>query len=157
MLEEAILAFDGCALLVSHDRYFLNRLATHMIVFEGNGQVYVSPGNYDDYLRFSRERDRQTPDTRRAPERTQSPAPAAAAGPKRLSYMEKRELEGMEQAIESAEAEIARLEEHINRPDFYQRDRSEVQRVLDALEAARERADALYARWEVLEARAAIR
>src|SRR5690606_23824314 len=52
ILEEAVDAWEGCALIVSHDRYFLNRLCTHMIVFEGDGKVVQLAGNYDDYLLY---------------------------------------------------------------------------------------------------------
>ena len=48
-LEEALLDFPGCALITSHDRWFLDRLATHILAFEGNSQVVWFEGNYDDY------------------------------------------------------------------------------------------------------------
>jgi ATP-binding cassette ChvD family protein len=54
MLEEAILAFPGCALVVSHDRFFLNRICTHLLVFEGNGVVRWFTGNYEEYEEFRR-------------------------------------------------------------------------------------------------------
>ena len=54
MLEEAILAFPGCALVVSHDRFFLNRICTHLLVFEGNGAVRWFTGNYEEYEEFRR-------------------------------------------------------------------------------------------------------
>lgn len=48
-LEEALLAFPGCAVVISHDRWFLNRIATHIIAFEGDSNVIWFEGNYDDY------------------------------------------------------------------------------------------------------------
>ncbi len=48
-LEEALLAFGGCAVVISHDRWFLNRVATHILAFEGDGHVFFYPGNYDEY------------------------------------------------------------------------------------------------------------
>jgi ATPase subunit of ABC transporter with duplicated ATPase domains len=48
-LEEAILAFPGCALVISHDRWFLDRVATHIIAFEGNSEVVFHEGNFTDY------------------------------------------------------------------------------------------------------------
>lgn len=50
MLEEAILEFNGCVLVISHDRFFLNRICTHLMVFEGEGKVHWFQGNFDDYL-----------------------------------------------------------------------------------------------------------
>ncbi|MCA8908733.1 MAG: energy-dependent translational throttle protein EttA, partial [Rhodospirillaceae bacterium] len=48
-LEEALLAFPGCAVVISHDRYFLDRIATHILAFEGDSQVVWFEGNYEDY------------------------------------------------------------------------------------------------------------
>ena len=48
-LEEAILAFPGCVLVISHDRWFLDRIATHILAFEGNSEVVFHEGNYSDY------------------------------------------------------------------------------------------------------------
>jgi ATP-binding cassette ChvD family protein len=55
-LEEAVANFAGCAVVVSHDRWFLDRLATHILAFEGDGYVHFSEGNFDDYERKRRER-----------------------------------------------------------------------------------------------------
>ena len=52
MLEEAILDFKGCVLVISHDRFFLNRICTHLLVFEGEGKVHWFEGNFDDYLEW---------------------------------------------------------------------------------------------------------
>ncbi len=48
-LEDALLAFPGCAIVISHDRFFLDRIATHILAFEGNSQVVWFEGNYQDY------------------------------------------------------------------------------------------------------------
>ena len=48
-LEDALLAFAGCAVIISHDRWFLNRVATHMLAFEGDSKVVWFEGNYEDY------------------------------------------------------------------------------------------------------------
>ncbi len=49
LLEEAIMAFSGCAMIISHDRFFLNRVCTHLLVFEGEGMVRWFEGNYQEY------------------------------------------------------------------------------------------------------------
>jgi ATPase subunit of ABC transporter with duplicated ATPase domains len=48
-LEDALLAFPGCAVVISHDRWFLDRVATHVLAFEGDSQVFWYPGNFSDY------------------------------------------------------------------------------------------------------------
>jgi ATP-binding cassette subfamily F protein uup len=162
VLEEAILAFDGCALLVSHDRYFLNRLCTHLIVFEGNGKVYCSAGNYDDYLAYRLRREEAQKDAATAGRADAAkPGPKAAAangnGSKPLSYQEKKDLAGMHDAIEAAEAEVARLEEELSAPGFYAQPHGTVRAITTALEEAKATAKTLYARWEELEERAAVK
>jgi len=49
-LEEALLSFPGCAVVISHDRWFLDRIATHILAYEGESQLYFMEGNYADYL-----------------------------------------------------------------------------------------------------------
>jgi ATPase subunit of ABC transporter with duplicated ATPase domains len=55
-LEEALLAFPGCAVVISHDRWFLDRIATHILAFEGNSEVVWYEGNYEDYERDRKQR-----------------------------------------------------------------------------------------------------
>ncbi len=160
VLEEAILAFEGCALLVSHDRYFLNRLCTHLIVFEGNGKVYSSAGNYDDYLAYRQRREEDMKNAANAsrPVATSSTAKTATAssgnGAKALSYHEKKELAGMHDAIEAADAKVAKLEAEIAAPNFYTQPHEAVRAKLAELDGAKATAVALYGRWQELEARA---
>jgi ABC transport system ATP-binding/permease protein len=152
VLEEAVLAFDGCVLLVTHDRYFLNRVATHLIVFEEAGCVVQVAGNYDDYLIFKEyqaEEERRS----RALQAPASPDSRRQTGqPRRLTWKEQRELEGMERAIGEAEEIAASLELTMGTPDFYRQSADQVQAVLREHEAAKALADTLYARWAELEA-----
>ncbi len=157
ILEETVDAWEGCALIVSHDRYFLNRLCTHMIVFEGDGKVVQLAGNYDDYLLY-REKVKAESAPAPAPARSTPPAPARPAGeerPRRLTWHEKKELESMESQILEAESELESLEGQMADPAFYQQDYKRVHEVLEAVEAARDRVAKLYERWAELDALAA--
>lgn len=151
VLEEAILNFDGASIIVSHDRYFLNRLCTHMIVFDESGELYFSAGNYDDYLRYVKE-------TRSDSEKSSSPKiPAQSSASvntskKKLSYLEKKELENMGETIHTSEAEVARIQQRMTEEGFYENDYAEVQKTLDALKDAESKVASIYARWEKLEA-----
>jgi ABC transport system ATP-binding/permease protein len=107
VIEEAILAFDGCAILVSHDRYFLNRLSTHILSFEGNGEVLFLAGNYDDYQRYTRETAQAAAEPTNG--RAAAPAPRREANPDRLTYQEKQELKSIEATIESVGASCDRI------------------------------------------------
>jgi ATP-binding cassette subfamily F protein uup len=110
-LEEFLLAFKGCLIIVSHDRYFLNKLTDHLFVFEGEGKIRDHYGSYSDY-RFQREAGKK------ALSKTDEAgvkAKKASSGPKtKRSYREQQEYEGLETKIEDLESEKAVLEEEIN-------------------------------------------
>jgi ATP-binding cassette subfamily F protein uup len=156
LLEEALVHFDGSALVVSHDRFFLDRICDQIVAFEEDG-VHVQPGNYSYYAerknaRTARERDalgvvRAAKDDR--------PVAAAAAATqrrpiKKLSFKEQRELDSMEAAIVAAEARVADLEKTLNDPQFYATRAAEASEYVARLEAARAEVTRLYARWEEL-------
>ncbi len=148
LLEEALLLFTGTILTVSHDRYFLNRICTHILAFEGDGKTFYDAGNYDDYL-AKRARRMAAPAAVEAPK----PVTAGKAGKvRKLSYKETKELEGMEPEIAKAEGEIARLEALFAAPDFHEKHGDEWAALDAQLKAARRRVPVLYARWEELEA-----
>ncbi|MFO7976857.1 MAG: ABC-F family ATP-binding cassette domain-containing protein, partial [Candidatus Hydrogenedentota bacterium] len=118
VLEEMVLSFQGCGLVVSHDRYFLNRICTHIVAFEEDANLVTVAGNYDDYLRYCKNKARAVePQTstrgRNNQESTQKESP------RRLTWREKRELETIEDNIVTAEREAARLQAEINAPAFY--------------------------------------
>jgi ATPase subunit of ABC transporter with duplicated ATPase domains len=150
VLEEAVGAFDGCAIVVSHDRYFLNRLCTHMLVFEGDGAIVTITGDYDDYLVYVKQRADSVVVSSERATRPRMPCPADEKG-RRLSWREKKELEGIEDAIHGAEAEVAELEALIQKAGFYEAGHESVQSTLAALDAARGRVERLYTRWSELE------
>lgn len=144
ILEEALSNFDGTVLVVSHDRYFLDRVCDQIIAFEEAG-VHVQVGNYSYYLEKRREREAQVRSWN-TPAKT---AAAKAAGkPRKLSFKETRELETIEETILDAEAKAVELDSKLNDPALYM----EAEALQVELEAARENITRLYARWEELEA-----
>jgi len=149
LLEEALAAFAGCVIVVSHDRYFLNRVCTSILAFEGDGVVNHWVGNYDYYVEKRAEQDAHAA----AFERPRAPVRKAVAPsqPRKLSWKEGRELETIEQTILAAEAEVARLESLFAKPDFYAAHGHEAQALTAQLDAARAEVPRLYARWEALE------
>jgi ATP-binding cassette subfamily F protein uup len=158
VLEEALIAFPGVVCVVSHDRYFLNRVCTDILAFEGDGQIRHSVGDYDYYLEKKRRADEVAAQRSAAILATNKTATArnapAAKGPKprKLSFKEARELEGMETQIHAGEAEIARIEGLFAQPDFFRKHAAQANQLTDELDAAKERVSKLYARWEELEA-----
>ena len=158
VLEEALLDFPGCVLLVSHDRYFLDRVCDRIISFEGDGQVHVNEGNYSYYLEKNKDRlNAQRSAARLAAQNPGAASPHASAGaaqpkakPRKLSWKEERELEGMEATILTAEEALADFESKLNDPDFHLHSAHQVSETASGMEAQRVRIEQLYARWEAL-------
>jgi ATP-binding cassette subfamily F protein uup len=148
VLEEALAGFGGSVLAVSHDRYFLNRICTGILAFEGDGRVRYCPGSYDYYLEM---REREAAAAPEAAMKAAVPSPAPTAKPRKLKWKEERELEAMEQMILTAETEAARIEALLAEPDFYEKQRGEWETQHGNLETARKRVAELYARWAELE------
>ncbi len=149
VLEEALIAFPGVVLVVSHDRYFLNRVCTDILAFEGQEQIAHSVGNYDYYLE---KRARQTEVPATPHKRTSESPKTPTTKPRKLTWKETKELEGIETRITEAEAEIARIEGLFASPDFHRTHGPQTNELKDELAAAKAAVGQLYARWEELEA-----
>ncbi|WP_224369811.1 ABC-F family ATP-binding cassette domain-containing protein [Hyalangium versicolor] len=157
VLEGLLLSFTGSVLLVTHDRYFLDKVATSIVAFEGEGRVVRYEGNYAMYRRLKdqAEATRAAEAAPTAPKK-ESPAPAPsepakpARKPGKLSYKEQRELDGMEAAIEAAETRKAELEAKLADPAVYS-SASKVPEIQRELEAASSEVDRLYTRWQELQ------
>ena len=117
ILEEYLQAFRGCVIVVSHDRYFVDKVADHLLVFCGGGEIRDFAGTYSEYVAWKREYEaarraeaaQARPKTQAA--KTQAAkTQAAEAVPRKLSFNEKRELEALETEIPALEAEKAALE-----------------------------------------------
>jgi len=147
MLEEALVDFAGSALVVSHDRYFLDRVCDQIVAFEDGG-IFVQPGNYSYYLEKRKEREKDE----RGEFNLAAPAAekAAPVRKRKLSYKEQRELEGMEDAILAAEARVEELQKLLDDPGFYVSRAAEAPALIKELEGMREKVAALYARWAEL-------
>lgn len=118
VLEEYLEEFNGCAIVVSHDRYFLDRTVDKIFAIEANGIIKQYPGNYSIYLDYKKlEAERQaeaekaaTPAPAPTPTPTPTPSNRNSDRPRRLSYKEKRELERLEGEIPALEAQKLELE-----------------------------------------------
>lgn len=152
ILEEALIAFPGVVLVVSHDRYFLNRVCTSILAFEGGGALSYSEGNYDYYL----EKKARLSAPPAAAEPRPAPAKAAPAQktgrPRKLSFNEARELETIEPAILETETEIAQLEALFLDGDFHRKHGHRTTEIQAEIAAQKEKLTELYNRWQQLEA-----
>lgn len=117
VLEEYLSAFGGCLIIVSHDRFFMDKLVDHLFIFEGDGAVYDFPGNYSDYRASQKQQEIEAKRTeaRDKPKTTATEAkPVADGDKKKLTFKEKKELEQLETDMEALEAEKTALETAIS-------------------------------------------
>ena len=151
LLEEALLAFSGCVLVVSHDRYFLNRVCTGIIAFEGEGQVFYNEGDYEYYRQKLSER-KTISIAQKTPAKPKSEKnKTKSTKPNKLTWKEKKELEGIEEAILEAEKEILEIEAIFADPEFHSKHGDKTNEFNKKLETAKQRSLTLYGRWEELE------
>ena len=158
VLEEALIAFPGVVCVVSHDRYFLNRVCTDILAFEGDGKIHHSVGDYDYYLEKRQRLDAAAARQDAAILAMNKSAALSrdAAAPKtksrKLTFKEARELAGMEAQILATEDEIARIENLFASPDFHRTHATQTDELLAQITAHKDNLVKLYTRWEELEA-----
>jgi ABC transport system ATP-binding/permease protein len=151
MLEEALAAFDGSVIVVSHDRYFLDRICDRIIAFEEDG-VRVQEGNYSYYLEKRQAREAAQRLQAQAWKNPAKAGPAAPDKPRKPTLAERREHETIEQSIHAAEEAVAAIEAQLNDPDYQLTRFAEIPAILENLETAKAEVTRLYHRWEELEA-----
>lgn len=150
LLEENLMEFSGALVLVTHDRYMLDRVSTAVLGLDGEGGAQV----YADYSQWEDARSQRRP----AKSGAIGGAPAAAVGEngrtakRKLSYIDQREWDQMEGRIAEAEAELAEHQATLQNP-VLAADGEALQRSFKAMESAQARVDELYARWAELEAK----
>ncbi|WP_027450543.1 ABC-F family ATP-binding cassette domain-containing protein [Xylanibacter brevis] len=115
ILEEYLQDFPGCVIVVSHDRYFMDKVVDHLLVFKGNGEIKDFPGNYTQYRQWSALQPKESA-TKKVVKQTEAPAANNAAAPvkRRLTFKEKREYEQLEKDIEALEQEKKDIEEALS-------------------------------------------
>jgi ATP-binding cassette subfamily F protein uup len=150
LLENLLVEYPGTVLLVSHDRAFLNEVATNTLVFEGNGAIKDYSGGYDDWLMQRRLAagvvEAAAKATKAEATRTETPAK-----PRRLSFKEQKELELLPKQIERMEIEQAELHEAMAKPNFYQQDKVTIATATQRLERLQRDLAKAFERWESLE------
>ncbi|MFQ4137897.1 ABC-F family ATP-binding cassette domain-containing protein [Nodosilinea sp. PGN35] len=162
VLEEYLEEFNGCVIVVSHDRYFLDRTVNTIFAFEGDGVLRNYPGNYSVYLDYKKAAaDTEKPDEKQVANKSQAVSAQTAAKAdssadakaKKLSYKEKREYEQLETQIPALEAEKAALEKQLynNPPSDY----SEVAKLSERLGELTATIDSSTERWMELAERMA--
>ena len=115
VLEEYITKFNGCIIIISHDRFFMDRTVDHIFVFEGNGVIKDFPGNYSDYRYWKTEHDKQIAEQQRIDSKRNEPATRQQnRNENRMTFKERKEFESLTAELEELNSEKANLEELFN-------------------------------------------
>ncbi|MFN5290716.1 MAG: ABC-F family ATP-binding cassette domain-containing protein [Planctomycetia bacterium] len=140
-LEEALLEFTGTAIIVSHDRYLLNRVVDMLVVMDGVGGIKVVPGNFELYERMNLQAEIKTKPAQ------ESIRQQAKQEPKKKRKFPYRKVEDIEADISKLEQERDQLEKQMIDPDLY-RDGNKVKQVTKSLEETKQKLETLYEHWE---------
>ncbi|MFQ6550099.1 ABC-F family ATP-binding cassette domain-containing protein [Aestuariibius sp. 2305UL40-4] len=152
LLQELIGEYDGTVLLVSHDRDFLDRVATTTVAMEGNGQAVVYAGGWSDYV--SQRGERAAESSAKAKGSKARAAAKEEAKPEGLSFTEKHRLEALPGEIARLEAEIGKLEGLLSDPDLYGREPVKFAKATEALTERQAKLGAAEEEWLELMERA---
>jgi ATP-binding cassette subfamily F protein uup len=153
-LLETLDAYDGTLILVSHDRDFVDKLVTSLIVLEGGGQVSEYIGGYRDYLRQRKTAAPGMARTKRSATEVEGrtkPDRRREGSPRKLSYKDQRELDGLPEHIARLETEIESLNDRLAAPDFFAKDPDGFANAAGRLESAKAELEVAEARWLELE------
>ena len=151
VLEEAILAFKGTVLVVSHDRYFLDRVCDRLIAFEGQGRIHECAGNYSYYQ--EKRAARAAAELAHVTAAVKKEKAAAASAPKarKMSQKEQRELADCETAIATLESEIAAMEAELSHPELFVKLGAGTNDYIAKLDAKKHELEGKFTRWAALE------
>lgn len=155
LLEEQLTNYQGTVLLVSHDRSFINNIVTSTWVFEGNGKVHEYVGGYDDWLRQSKVTKAISAKPSTAIIKSKHEINNPNSKKSKLSYQEKRELDQLPRLIEKLEHDLLRIQSTLADPNFYQENANLITKTNIELAEIQQKLAESYARWDVLEQKAA--
>jgi len=151
LLEELLIDYQGTLLLVSHDRSFINNVATSTIVFDDDGDVREYVGGYDDWVQ-----------QRSLDKRAKAPAKKSGKGKttvkkvnkkSSLSYQEQLDLETLPKEIEQLELKQTELLKKVGESEFYQQSQDKITKIQDELAALTSELEVMYEHWDALEAK----
>ncbi len=149
VLEEAVLAFHGCVLVVSHDRYFLDRVCDRLIAFEGHGRIHQCAGNYTYYQeKRAKQAAAEIAYVTAAPKKEK---PAPTGKPRKMTNRETRELAELEGQIATLESEISELESGLNDSALIVKLGADIQNYVAKLDAKKAELETKFTRWAELE------
>ena len=153
LLEELLANYQGTLLLVSHDRSFVDNTVTHTWFFDGNGHIQQFVGGYSDAARHKAQSEapkQVIKENKPAAVKNEKAVPQAPKK-KKLSYKIQLELDGLPTLLEQLEEKIEALQETINTPEFFTKDKKDADQFLTLLAETEEKLEIAFARWEELD------
>ena len=154
LLEEALAEYDGTILLVSHDRYFLNRICDGIIGLDGTGKVFYTPGDYDYYLQKRPAPAAEEKKPAAKPAESKAVEVPVKEKPKKLTFKEQTEFKKLEEDMPKLEERIAEIEGMFLDADFFNKYGSQTNELNTELEDLKQKLDAAAERWLELAERA---
>jgi len=156
LFDDALAGYNGCVLMVTHDRFFLDKVATGILSFEAGGRVRYTEGNYETYLTRLKNEEAFLKESEKASRPAETPSQTAPpAERKGLSFKEKKELEAIEREIEKLEARKWELEAFFANPSAYSNESTGVADWANELSQIEKSLEEKIGRWEALENRRA--
>ncbi|MBN9287274.1 MAG: ABC transporter ATP-binding protein [Gammaproteobacteria bacterium 39-13] len=150
VLENLLLNYQGTVIIISHDREFIDNIATHCIAFEESGKISINVGGYSDWLERQRATAENKPKAKeKTTAKTQETQPAKAS--KKLNFKDQQELKSLPQKIEQLEQQIQQVENLMAQSNFYSKPKEEIQTINSQLAQLKQELDNAYERWESLE------
>jgi len=146
LLESLLVDFKGTVLLVSHDRSFVDSVASSCLLFEGNGNISEHIGGYSEVAAYQARRAVVAPEKPKG-EKKATAAPVKKAARKKLSYKDQRELDNLPDKIDDLETQLQQLSDQSASAEFYQQDAQKVNDTLARLAALQEELDSCMERW----------
>lgn len=154
LLEDLISSYEGTVIVISHDRQFIDKVATETWVFDGNGHIESIVGGWEDVERYYQKKALASDNALKSVKESKEQKKAESKPVKKtkgLTFTQKHELKELPGKIEQLETQLATLDEQLNDPALYDDDGTKAREVATNRGKVQEELDALYARWEELE------
>lgn len=154
VLEELLLEYSGTVIIISHDREFIDNIATYTIAFEESGDVTINVGGYTDWLERKKAiAANKNSQLKKDKNKTNKPAAVMKSDTQKpkLSFMQQKELNELPAKVEKLEADILGLEQRMAQPEFYQQPQADIQKITTQIQTLKKQAELAYLRWQELD------
>ncbi|MBF6611448.1 MAG: ABC-F family ATP-binding cassette domain-containing protein [Chryseobacterium sp.] len=147
VLENFLQNFQGCLIIVSHDRYFMDRIVDHVLAFEGDGKIRNFTGNFSEYREMKSQESQESAQQEKKEETEEKKQEPVSIGKKKLSFKEQRELETLEKEMPQLEKERAQMMDALNNETDYEK----IADISEKLKDISNRLETMEERWFVLQ------